>query len=77
MMATKPHGPNAGHWRKKQARPIAGKCPVSGKLSFATRAKARKELRHYQGASSSCAVYQCWHCGQWHLTSHPYGRSAA
>lgn len=61
---------DSGRKRKKAARPIAGNCPVTGKLQFASRAKARKELRKYQGEQAVRAVYQCPYssCGQWHLT---------
>lgn len=57
--------------RKRMRKPRPGKrCPSSGKLSFATRAKARKHLLHVLGeTATSKRVYQCPHCDNWHLTS--------
>lgn len=61
---------DTGRWRKKASRPIAGQCPVTGKLQFASKAKAKKELRRYQGEQPVRAVYRCPHhdCRKWHLT---------
>lgn len=58
---------DTGHKRKKAARPIAGQCGISGKLSFDSKAKAKKELKRYQGEQKVRAVYLC-PCGKWHLT---------
>lgn len=60
----------AGRKRKYERRPVDGKCPVTGKLRFATRAKARKELKRYVAAFAVRSVYECPHpsCGGWHLT---------
>lgn len=45
-------------------------CPDKGKISYSTRAKARKGLRHPRSANRSAgAVYKCRHCPYWHLTT--------
>lgn len=45
-------------------------CPATGKISYATRAKAVKGLRHPRSANRhACRVYRCGLCGHWHLTS--------
>ena len=56
--------------RKRMRKAPPDRCPTSGKLSFATRAKARKHLLHVLGeTATSKRVYQCPHCDNWHLTS--------
>lgn len=70
---------DSGRKRKKASRPIAGTCPVTGKLQFASKAKAKKELCRYQGEQAARAVYQCPHhdCRKWHLTKQrPHERGA-
>lgn len=42
----------------------APRCPLSGKVSYATPAKARKVLKTSKGLHS---MYRCG-CGAWHLT---------
>ena len=53
-----------------------GRCPVTGKRSFKTKAKAVKDLKQAQSEGSVRNAYQCEDCGEWHLTSsRPYRRS--
>jgi hypothetical protein len=48
---------------------IEGYCP-SGKMTYKTRAKARKGLRRKAAANhNSLTYYRCSDCGNWHLTS--------
>lgn len=58
----------AGRERKRVRRPVRGNCPTTGKLRFASKAKAKKELRHYVADHAVRTVYLCPHCGDWHLT---------
>ena len=68
-MARKPRPADFSRRRKREKRPVTGRCPINGKLSFSTKAKARKELTRYFAAGHSArAVYLC-SCGSWHLTS--------
>lgn len=57
---------------------LTGACPVSGKDQFASAGKARRVLGgrriagRFQGSSrgrtrDKADVYQCEHCGQWHI----------
>ena len=64
----KPRPRNPGRKRKKDKRPIVGVCNASGKLQFETQAKAKKELKRYQGDRHPRSVYLCPSCGKWHLT---------
>lgn len=48
----------------KVVRRNAPRCPLSGKLSYETPAKARKVLKASVGLRS---MYRCG-CGAWHLT---------
>jgi hypothetical protein len=45
-----------------------GRCPISGKRSFKTRAKAVKDLKQVQSRGLTVEPYLC-ECGKWHLTS--------
>lgn len=55
--------------KKTRKRSYIGHCGVTGKMKFASKAKAKKDLRHYTGAEKKvCRVYRCEFCGKWHLT---------
>lgn len=54
--------------RKIDRRPVEGKCGATGKLKFASKAKAKKELRLYGADYPVKSVYRCPACGKWHLT---------
>lgn len=42
-------------------------CPVTRKLSFTSRAKARKRQHKRGGAATE--AYLCEHCGYWHTAT--------
>jgi predicted nucleic acid-binding Zn-ribbon protein len=45
------------------------RCPVNGKIRYRTKKKALKfRERSSQIIHRSLSVYQCEHCGGWHLT---------
>jgi len=58
--------------------PIESPCP-SGKRTFASRTKAKRQLRLLQSRRNTqkkrrkaeVSIYQCPDCSQWHLTSIP------
>lgn len=45
-----------------------GTCPVTGKRSFPSRAKAIKDLKQVQSGLAVRNAYQCPHCGDWRPT---------
>ena len=56
--------------RKRMRKPPSKRCPVTKKLAFATRAKARKYLLHELGQGATAKrVYCCPHCDDWHMTT--------
>jgi hypothetical protein len=45
------------------------RCPVSGKIRYRTKGKARKfKERSSQIIRRPLFVYECEHCGGWHMT---------
>lgn len=46
----------------------AGSCSKTGKLSYASKAKARKALKQRLANWGPVNVYECEACGGWHVT---------
>lgn len=42
-----------------------GSCSITGKVSYATRKRARRVASSYR--DGSCHAYQCVHCTLWHI----------
>ncbi len=42
-------------------------CDVTGKIPYATAAKAWRVLQHMGDNSKSRKVYRCGHCDHWHI----------
>lgn len=50
------------------------RCPTTGKGCYRNEKRAKTALNHLRSQGDPVnGVYKCWHCGDWHLTSHYRG----
>lgn len=54
-----------------KAESLRAPCSVTGKVSFKTKARARRALKQRNGLAQGRQkqAYHCRFCGNWHLTS--------
>ena len=54
-------------WMKEGLRKSRAGC--SGKKAYVSRKEAKKKLKSFTDRYENDGIYECSHCGRWHITS--------